>query len=141
MMMIKNILSFILAGVFLTSCAFTPLHSGESAGDPSANYQMISVTDLQSLKADQEFTLINVHIPLDENIAGTDLEIPYNEIEKYAGLLPDDKDEKIIIYCRSGSMGNIASKTLVEMGYTDVSNLEGGYAAWQAAGLPLEEKR
>jgi len=33
----------------------------------------------------------------------------------------------------------LAAATLVELGYRDVSVLEGGIRAWRAAGLPLEE--
>jgi len=100
---------------------------------------MISVADLQSLVEADDFTFINVHIPLEGNIPETDLEIPFDDVENYLGLLPADKDEKIVIYCRSGGMGNTASQTLVDLGYTDVSNLEGGYNAWKAADLPFEE--
>ncbi len=96
---------------------------------------MIAVQDLNNLKDTEEFTLINVHIPLEGNIPDTDAEIPFDDVESYIGLLPDNKEEKIIIYCRSGSMGDIASQTLVNLGYTDVLNLEGGYNAWKAIGL------
>jgi rhodanese-related sulfurtransferase len=60
-------------------------------------------------------------------------------MENYVSLLPENKNEKIIIYCRSGSMGDTASQTLVDLGFTDVSNLEGGYNLWKASGLPFEE--
>ena len=100
---------------------------------------MITVSELQELMDSEEFTFVNVHIPLEGNISNTDAEIPFDEIENYLDLLPEDKDEKIVIYCRSGSMGDTASKTLVDLGYTNVSNLEGGYNAWNANGLPFEE--
>ena len=127
---------FVLAGLLLASCAVLPdlgIKSGKSG------YDMITVSDLQGLMESEEFTLVNVHIPLEGNISETDAEIPFDEIENYFDLLPADKDEKIVIYCRSGSMGDIASQTLVDLGYTDVSNLEGGYNAWKATKLPFEE--
>jgi rhodanese-related sulfurtransferase len=36
-------------------------------------------------------------------------------------------------------MGDTAAQTLVDLGYTRVFNLEGGYIAWRAAGLPFVE--
>lgn len=41
------------------------------------------------------------------------------------------KDQKIIIYCRSGGRGSLATKTLQQMGYTNVVNLDGGFLDWK----------
>ena len=43
-------------------------------------------------------------------------------------------DSKIVIYCGAGGQGALATKTLMDMGFDDVSNLEGGSAAWVEAG-------
>tara|TARA_Y100001980_G_C14318966_1_gene140378 strand:+ start:219 stop:602 length:384 start_codon:yes stop_codon:yes gene_type:complete len=43
-------------------------------------------------------------------------------------------DSKIIVYCGAGGQGALATKTLVDMGFSDVSNLEGGSGAWVEAG-------
>ncbi len=45
----------------------------------------------------------------------------------------------MIVYCRSGTRATLAAHTLKEMGYANVANLEGGFSAWQAAGLPRTE--
>jgi rhodanese-related sulfurtransferase len=36
-------------------------------------------------------------------------------------------------------MSNIAARTLVGLGYTNVWNLEGGFLNWENAGLPIEK--
>lgn len=135
--MLRKITSILTAGLILSACAYIP---GLGAASSAGGYDLISVRDLQNLMETDDFTLINVHIPLEGNIPETDAEIPFDDVESYLKLLPADKNEKIIIYCRSGSMGNTASQTLVDLGYTDVSNLEGGYVTWQAAGLPFGEE-
>lgn len=45
-------------------------------------------------------------------------------------LQPEDR---IILYCGTGGRSALAAKTLLDMGYANVSSLGGGYAAWQVA--------
>lgn len=55
-------------------------------------------------------------------------------LEKAKEQLP--KDETIAVYCGLGKHSAIASKLLSEAGYK-VLNLDGGLAAWKAAGLAV----
>ncbi len=50
-----------------------------------------------------------------------------------------DPAERVIVYCRSGSRAALACATLMDMGFENVANLEGGFGAWQEAGLPVNE--
>jgi rhodanese-related sulfurtransferase len=46
-------------------------------------------------------------------------------------------EDKIVVYCGAGGQGALATKTLQDMGFKDVSNLEGGSNAWVEAGNTL----
>jgi rhodanese-related sulfurtransferase len=50
-----------------------------------------------------------------------------------------DPTRRVIVYCRTGARAALAGATLKDLGYEDVVNLDGGIAAWKAAGLPLAE--
>lgn len=100
-------------------------------------YKVIPVTRLKSMLDSKDFLLVNVHIPYEGEIKGTDLFIPYNEIEKNLDKLPADKNAKIVIYCRSGNMSSIAAKTLARLGYTNITDVEGGMVEWEREGYPL----
>ena len=125
--------------VLLVIAGCTPATTApEGAAGP--NPALTTVEELNNMLKSKDFSFINVHIPYEGEIPGTDAHIPYNEIEKYADQLPQDKDAKIVLYCRSGPMSAAASKALVEMGYTNVIDVEGGMKAWKAAGYELLDK-
>ena len=71
------------------------------------------------------------HIPGAMNIARGLLEF---QIDKKV----PDKDAKIIVYCKSGGRGCLGACTLCRMGYKNVSNMAGGWMAWEKAGYPVE---
>ncbi len=48
-----------------------------------------------------------------------------------------DRDVPIFVYCRSGNRSAQAVAAMVELGFTNLTELDGGVVAWQAAGLPL----
>lgn len=50
-----------------------------------------------------------------------------------------DKNKPYIIYCRSGMRSLYSAEILEELGYTDVTNMKGGFLAWQSAGIPVAE--
>ena len=50
-----------------------------------------------------------------------------------------DRSRPIITPCRFGLMGALGGKLLKDMGFADVSFLEGGVQAWHEAGLPIEQ--
>ena len=134
----KHIWIFLLlAGVLLAACQSKSV-SGETVNVAGGSYQNITPDELNSLLEDKDFVLVNVHIPFAGNIAGTDLSIPYDRIEKNVSQLPADKDAKIVLYCRSGRMSQIAAENLVSLGYTNVWNLKGGMVDWEQAGYDLE---
>jgi phage shock protein E len=104
-------------------------------------YTDVGPAGLASMLRTKRFPLINVHIPYEGEIDGTDLFIAFDQIEANLDKLPADKAARIVLYCRSGSMSAVAARALVKRGYTDVWNLDGGMIAWTHAGHSIISRR
>ena len=59
-------------------------------------------------------------------------------LELRIGDLGVERDAPVVVTCADGRASALAGLTLYGLGYTYVSYLEGGMAAWREAGLPVE---
>ncbi|WP_407571181.1 rhodanese-like domain-containing protein [Deinococcus altitudinis] len=120
-----NLKTLLLAGLFTLS----PALATQSA--------FLTPVQLKAALVHKNFVFINVHVPYEGKIAGTDLSLPYDTIGQ-SRQLPKDRKAPIVLYCRSGAMSAEARQTLNGMGYTNVRELQGGFNAWKAAGYALK---
>ncbi len=111
--------------------------SQPATGQSGAGYKDLAPQDLQALLAREDPFLVDVHVPNEGYLAGTDARIPYAEVTERVGELPSDRDALIVLYCMSGRMSESAAVELARLGYRNVINLAGGMLAWQAAGYEL----
>lgn len=86
-----------------------------------------------------EALVVNVHVPYEGEIDGTDAFVHFERIAGHERL-PADKDSEIILYCRTGRMSLDAAETLREEGYTNLYDLEGGMVAWEKSGRQLIQR-
>ena len=62
------------------------------------------------------------------------INIPRGLIEMKLSPAEDDglnADTPIVVYCGGGSRAALAGKTLKDIGFTNIQNLEGGYRGWK----------
>jgi len=107
--------------------------SNNSVTEKKASFSPVSSKELGDMLVNKDFKLIDVHTPEQKHISKTDAFIPYDEIEKIVQILPD-KNEKIVLYCRSGSMSKIVANELIARGYTNVFDLSRGLNEWTSEG-------
>jgi len=48
------------------------------------------------------------------------------------------RENGVILICAEGDQSSLAAATLHELGFTGATDVVGGFAAWAAAGLPVE---
>jgi rhodanese-related sulfurtransferase len=70
-----------------------------------------------------------------ERIAGAAL-LPISELRDRHRDLPTDRP--LLVLCQAGARSQSATMFLLQSGWTDVRNVEGGVNAWKQAGLPVE---
>lgn len=56
--------------------------------------------------------------------------------ERIGGL-----DRHLIVMCDEGYQSSLAAATLQQLGFRRATDLDGGFQAWRAAGLPIECSR
>jgi rhodanese-related sulfurtransferase len=49
-----------------------------------------------------------------------------------------DEGKEFVLFCGAGWRSALATKTLQDMGMTNVAHIEGGFGAWTKAGAPTE---
>ena len=109
----KKIVSFIVCLLLLTACG--------------TSYETIDSNVAMEL-IENEAIVIDVRT-LDEYNTGhikDSINIPVENISS----IEYDKDTVIIVYCASGMRSSNAAKTLIDLGYTNVYNLDGGIINW-----------
>jgi len=141
--------ALLLAGaVALAACASTGVQetalpearpAAATSADPAGvTLGLLDPAAVAALLEAGDYLVVNVHIPFEGEIRGTDLHIPFNDEEALLAGLPEDRDAPILLYCRSGGMSRTAGDRLIELGYRDVVHLEGGMRAWEESGRPIE---
>lgn len=102
-------------------------------------YMNVNVTQAKEMIDRGEVFILDVRRP-DEYASGhinnstllAVQDIPANELDIKLKELP--KDRKILVYCRSGSRSVAASTILVNNGFSQVYNMQGGITGWMSAG-------
>ena len=63
--------------------------------------------------------------------------IPLADLANRIGELDKSKNRTVVVVCQTGARADKAARQLQAAGFEDVHALEGGQAAWVAAGLPV----
>ena len=112
--------------------ALTMLFAGCSTGGNGGSYQQISQEEAKNMMDTQEVVVLDVR-EQDEydsgHIPGAVL-LPVGTInEETASAVIPEKDDTVLVYCRSGNRSKTASAALAGLGYTSIYEF-GGINTW-----------
>lgn len=66
--------------------------------------------------------------------------VPEKQLTERLKELEKFKDRALIVVCRNGVRSSVAVQVLRRGGFNEAVNLQGGIAAWEQAGMPLEKR-
>lgn len=124
----KRFIVLILSVLILLSFA-----SCDEAPKQNITYERISAEEAKAIMDRESGYIIidaRTQSEYDEGHIPGAILIPEYEIASKADELPKDKDQLILVYCRSGRRSKIAAQALVELGYTNVKEF-GGIIDWK----------
>lgn len=125
--------AFRLTTLILALCMiFTMSACGTSEDNGGTEYMKITAEEAkQIMDSGENFVILDVRT--DEEYAEGHIPnailIPDYEIEEKAEAILTDKNQTILVYCRSGNRSKSASEILARLGYTDVREF-GGINDW-----------
>ena len=122
----KKLILLLLAVMMLTACG------QDKENDQGAVYMNITAQEAKEIMDTEEGYIILDVREQDEYDAGHipgAILIPYTQIEEKAEGALTDKNQLILVYCRSGRRSKIAAEALVELGYTNIKEF-GGIIDW-----------
>ena len=130
----KKLLFILLAVFVLTACGQNreETNPSETQSAKEAVYMNITAQEAKEIMDREEGYIILDTRAQDEydesHIPGAIL-IPHDEILEKAESILTDKDQLILVYCRSGRRSKLASEDLVKLGYTNIKEF-GGIIDW-----------
>jgi rhodanese-related sulfurtransferase len=122
----KKVIFLLLAVMMFTACGQA------KENDREAVYMNITAEEAKQIMDSEEgYIILDVRTQeeYDQGHIPGATQISHEEIAEKAEEVLTDKDQLILVYCRSGRRSKIAAEALVELGYTNIKEF-GGILDW-----------
>ena len=122
----KKLVFLLLAVMMLTACG------QNTENDQGAVYVYITAEEAkQIMDSEEDYIILDVRTQdeYDQGHIPGAIVISHEEIAEKAEKVLTDKNQIILVYCRSGRRSKIAAEALVELGYTNIKEF-GGIIDW-----------
>ena len=122
----KKLVVLFLAVMMLTACG------QDKEKNQGAVYVNITAEEAkQIMESEEGYIILDVRTQeeYDQGHIPNAILIPDTEIETKAEEVLSDKEQLILVYCRSGRRSKMAAEALVELGYTNIKEF-GGIIDW-----------
>lgn len=133
-MKLRQIITLTLSVLMLTAlAACDDSETTTESGEQSVTYEQITQSEAKRLMdTEKDYVIIDARTQseYDEGHIKGAILIPEYEIAQRAQSELPNKDQLILVYCRSGRRSKIAAQALADLGYTNVKEF-GGIITWE----------
>lgn len=143
-LILKNMIVLIIFSL-IVACGGNTAEKVDASESEMVEKEVIRNIDVHEastlLEKDRNILLIDVRTP-DEytgplgHIEGSKL-MPIQQFKYWGAELEAEKDQPIMLVCRSGGRSGRTAVMLKDLGYTNLMNVKDGMSAWNKAGLPI----
>lgn len=122
--------------------------AAELVAQAKANVTALTAEDVASRVSEGDTVVVDLREPAEIEASGKipgAVHVPRGMLEFHADPSspyhkPElDPSKPTILYCASGGRSALSAMTLKQLGYSDVSHLDGGITAWKEAGNDTEQ--
>ncbi len=101
----------------------------------SEHIEVLNLTEFKEQISTKKVVLIDVRTPneFQQGNIKNSVNIDFYDPQFITCFSEYNKEEPIYIYCHSGNRSGKASKKLVELGFTKIYDLKGGYSSWKSS--------
>ena len=124
--------ALVLLLILVLGCTFASISGCDNSEEKDMTYTQITAAEAKALMdSEEDFIILDVRTDAEyaEGHIADAVLIPHEEITAKAEEVLLDKDQLILVYCRSGRCSKIAAEALVALGYTNVKEF-GGIIDW-----------
>ena len=122
----KKLVFLLLAAMILTACG-----QNKENGQGAVYVNITAEEAKQIMDSEEDYIILDVRTQdeYDQGHIPGAIVISHEEIAEKAEKVLTDKNQMILVYCRSGRRSKIAAEALVELGYTNIKEF-GGIIDW-----------
>jgi rhodanese-related sulfurtransferase len=125
----KKLLGIFLAMLLLTACGQEPRTQQEEANMQYTNITAQQAKEIMDTQTGYVILDVRAQSEYDEGHIPGAIVIPHDQVKEKAEDILLDKDQLILVYCRSGRRSKLAAEDLVDLGYTNIKEF-GGILDW-----------
>ena len=105
----------------------------------TANYREVTAAQAADFASREKPFILDVRTPAEfkrGHLPNATL-IPVQELQRRSAELATYRDKDILIYCATGNRSTVASKILLDQGFTRITNMRYGIVDWQQKKYPV----